>query len=55
MGTDGSTGLILTILAAVLFFCAVIGGVVWLYSAQSAKRRKVPASSAAEKEKHDVI
>ncbi|HEY5328615.1 MAG TPA: hypothetical protein VIJ79_01925 [Acidobacteriaceae bacterium] len=37
---DGSAGFIVMIVAMGLFFCALIGGIVWLYSSQSAKRQK---------------
>ena len=37
---DGTSGLVVMIVGMVLFFCVLIGGIVWLYSSQSAKRQK---------------
>jgi len=37
---DGTAGFVVMIVGMVLFFCVLIGGIVWLYSSQSAKRQK---------------
>lgn len=48
MTIDGPAGFIALALVAVVVFVGLIGGLVWLYSAQSAKRRR----SAGVKEHH---
>jgi hypothetical protein len=45
-----SAGIIGMVLGGVLIFCVLIGGLVWLYSAQSAKRRKAFESTRKAKE-----
>ena len=42
---DGTSGLVVMIVGMVVFFCALIGGIVWLYSSQSAKRQKAGAET----------
>jgi hypothetical protein len=40
MSADGSGGLVAMIVGGGVLFCGLIGGLVWMYSAQSAKQRK---------------
>ena len=37
---DGPASFVLMVFVPVLVFCALIGVMVWVYSSQSAKRRK---------------
>lgn len=50
---DGPVGFVVMALVAVLVFVGLIGGLVWVYSAQSAKRRRSGAGVAARTREHD--
>ena len=53
MTIDGPAGYIVMALVAVVVFVGLIGGLVWVYSAQSAKRRKSGAAVTARTKEHD--
>ena len=42
---DGTGSFVVMIVGMILFFCVLIGGIVWLYSSQSAKRQKAVAET----------
>jgi len=45
---DSTAGFVAIIFVVVVVFCALIGGIVWLYSSQSAKRQKATAVTKVE-------
>lgn len=53
MTMDGPAGFVAMALVAVVVFVGLIGGLVWMYSAQSAKRRRSGAGVPARTKEQD--